>query len=105
VDNRFQRHESLNKQVHQWVETKGFELLPQKQYASKSLSCVKNNLNMDVAGFVKTLREEKKLSIDGGYGKIKGKTFRISNMGNENSDTIDFLLSEMDAIIDRFLPA
>ena len=60
---------------------------------------------MDVAGFVKTLREEKKLSIDGGYGKIKGKTFRISNMGNENVDTIDFLLSEMDAIIDRFLPA
>jgi len=60
---------------------------------------------MDVAGFVKTLREEKKLSIDGGYGKIKGKTFRISNMGNENADTIDFLLSEMDAIIDRFLPA
>jgi len=105
VDHRFQRHESLNKQVHQWIEAKGFELLPQKQFASKSLSCVKNNLDMDVAGFVKTLREEKKLSIDGGYGKIKGKTFRISNMGNENADTIDFLLSQMDAIIDRFLPA
>ena len=30
---------------------------------------------MDVAGFVKALKEEKKLSIDGGYGKIKGKLF------------------------------
>ena len=60
---------------------------------------------MDVAGFVKALREEKKLSIDGGYGKIKGKTFRISNMGNENTETIAFLLNQMDTIIDRFLPA
>ena len=60
---------------------------------------------MDVAGFVKALKEEKKLSIDGGYGKIKGKTFRISNMGNENAETIAFLLSQMDAIIDRFLPS
>ena len=60
---------------------------------------------MDVAGFVKALKEEKKLSIDGGYGKIKGKTFRISNMGNENQESIEFLLSQMDSIIDRFLPS
>ena len=105
VQNRFKRHADLNAQVHKWIEAKGFELLPQKKYASKSLSCVKNNLDMDVAGFVKALKEEKKLSIDGGYGKIKGKTFRISNMGNENAETIAFLLSQMDAIIDRFLPS
>ena len=105
LQNRFDRHEQLNAQVHRWVESHGFELLPEKRFASKSLSCVKNNLNMDVAGFVKCLREERKLSIDGGYGKIKGKTFRISNMGNENSDSISFLLSQMDDIIERFLPS
>ena len=60
----------------------GFVLLPQKQYSSKALTCVQNNRDIDVAGFVKALKE-KKLAIDGGYGKIKGKTFRISNMGNE----------------------
>jgi hypothetical protein len=43
---------------------------------------------MDVAGFVKALRVEKKLAIDGGYGKIKGKTFRISNMGNETEESM-----------------
>jgi hypothetical protein len=26
--------------------------------------------------------------IDGGYGKLKGKTFRISNMGDETDETI-----------------
>ncbi len=104
VENRFSRHAQLNAQVHDWVRDKGFELLPSEEFASKSLSCVRNNLDMDVGGFVKALREEKKLSIDGGYGKLKGKTFRISNMGNEDSSTIDFLLTQMNLIIDRFIP-
>ena len=30
--------------------------------------------------------------IDGGYGKLKGKTFRISNMGDETDETIAVLL-------------
>ncbi|MGA0164844.1 MAG: alanine--glyoxylate aminotransferase family protein, partial [Bdellovibrionota bacterium] len=42
--------------------------------------------------------------IDGGYGKIKGKTFRISNMGNETEDTMTHLLQSMDEILPRFLP-
>ena len=103
VEQRHARHSNLNQLVHNWVEKNGFELLPEKQYASKSLTCVRNNLDIDVSGFVKTLKEEKKLSIDGGYGKIKGKTFRISNMGNESSESIDFLLSQMDEILPRFI--
>tara|TARA_B100001989_G_scaffold224518_1_gene179022 strand:+ start:86 stop:1165 length:1080 start_codon:yes stop_codon:yes gene_type:complete len=102
VEHRHQRHAQLNQLVHDWVSAKGFELLPEKKFASKSLTCVKNNLDIDVAGFVKTLREEKKLSIDGGYGKIKGKTFRISNMGNESSESINYLLEQMDDILPRF---
>jgi aspartate aminotransferase-like enzyme len=30
--------------------------------------------------------------IDGGYGKLKGKTFRISNMGDETDATIAVML-------------
>ena len=103
VERRHARHAQLNELVHQWLESKGFELLPEKQYASKSLSCVRNNLEFDVAGFVKALRVEKKIAIDGGYGKIKGKTFRISNMGNETVDSMNVLLSSMDDILPRFL--
>jgi len=103
VERRHARHAQLNELVHQWLESKGFELLPEKQYASKSLSCVRNNLEFDVAGFVKALRVEKKIAIDGGYGKIKGKTFRISNMGNETIDSMNLLLHSMDDILPRFL--
>ncbi|HAD20825.1 MAG TPA: aminotransferase, partial [Opitutae bacterium] len=103
IEQRHDRHDKLNQIVHQWVEKKGFKLLPEKQFASKSLTCVKNNLDMDVANFVKTLRVEKKLSIDGGYGKIKGQTFRISNMGNETLESIEYLLNQMDEILPRFM--
>ena len=92
VEERHARHSRLNTMVHEWVERNGFELLPQKQYSSKALTCVQNNRDIDVAGFVKALKEEKKLAIDGGYGKIKGKTFRISNMGNETKESIQHLL-------------
>jgi len=105
VEARHQRHSDLNDMVHAWVESKGFELLPEKQFASKSLSCVKNNLEIDLAGFVDTLRQEKKISIDGGYGKMKGKTFRISNMGDETADTMAHLLGQMDEILPRFMPS
>ena len=40
--------------------------------------------------FRQHLREQRKISIDGGYGKMKGKTFRISNMGDET--VIAFLI-------------
>lgn len=102
VQERYDRHHMLNLMVHSWVEKHGFVLLPDKAFASKSLTCVKNNLGINVAGFVKQLKEEKKLSIDGGYGKIKGETFRISNMGNETAETIEHLLTQMDEILPRF---
>jgi aspartate aminotransferase-like enzyme len=103
VEARHNRHAELNQMVRNWVSEKGFELLPEEQFASKSLTCVKNNLEIDVAGFVNSLREEKKLSIDGGYGKIKGKTFRISNMGDETGETIAHLLSQMDEVLAKFI--
>ena len=34
--------------------------------------------------------------IDGGYGKIKGTTFRISNMGDETEKTMQQLYGAMD---------
>ncbi|MGB8465494.1 MAG: hypothetical protein WCE49_11155, partial [Terrimicrobiaceae bacterium] len=51
---------------------------------------------VDVAAWLKRLREKHHMAIDGGYGKLKGKTFRISNMGDETEDTMRKLLEAMD---------
>ena len=93
---RHARHKALNAQVHDWVRSHGFEFFAPEGYRSLSLTCVKNNRDVDVAAWIKALREKHRFVIDGGYGKIKGKTFRISNMGDETPETIADLLAALD---------
>lgn len=93
---RHARHSALNAQVHEWVKARGFEFFAPEGYRSLSLTCVKNNREVDVAGWIKRLRAKHRFVIDGGYGKIKGKTFRISNMGDETPETISTLLAALD---------
>ena len=92
VNARFTRHARLNTKVAAWVTTNGFEFFAPEGYRSKSLTCVKNNLQIDIPAMIQKLRERHHCVIDGGYGKLKGKTFRISNMGDETDQTIDTLL-------------
>ena len=96
LENRFARHEKLNAMVHAWVEKHGFEFLAPDGYRSKSLTCVKNNKEVDLPAIIAYLRANHGLIIDGGYGKIKGKTFRISNMGDETEETMTSLLASLD---------
>jgi len=105
LENRYNRHAQLNAKVHAWAERHGFELLPEKAYASKSLSCLRNNQEVDLPGLNKALREQYRFQIDGGYGKIKGKTFRISNMGDETEETMNALLEALDALLPQYRTA
>jgi aspartate aminotransferase-like enzyme len=103
IENRYARHAKNNSIVHAWVEKNGFELLPEKKFASKALTCVKNNRDMDIAGLNKALKDRYKCVIDGGYGKIKGKTFRISNMGDETEETMTELMNNLDTLLPEFI--
>lgn len=96
IEARHARHARLNAIVHDWVTRRGFEFFAPEGYQSKSLTCVKNNRGIDVAGLNQRLRERHHCVIDGGYGKIKGQTFRISNMGDETDETIGKLLEWLD---------
>jgi aspartate aminotransferase-like enzyme len=51
---------------------------------------------VDVPKLQKLVREQGFL-IDGGYGKIKGATFRISNMGDETAATMLRLYEALDS--------
>ena len=96
VEARHARHAALNTKVHEWVKARGFEFFAPEGYRSLSLTCVKNNREIDIAEWLKRLRAEHHIAIDGGYGKLKGKTFRLSNMGDESAETIDTLLAALD---------
>jgi aspartate aminotransferase-like enzyme len=99
LEHRFERHLETNRLVHEWVQTNGFEFFAQEGYRSVTLTCVKNNREIDVAAFAKRVRDEHGFQIDGGYGKIKGKTFRISNMGDETAKTMQPLLEALTATL------
>lgn len=96
IEARQARHERLNETVHEWVKANGFEFFAPEGFRSKSLTCVANNKEIDTAKLVGLMRENHRIALDGGYGKIKGTTFRISNMGDETDETIGNLLAALD---------
>ena len=96
VEVRHARHAKLNAIVHDWARARGFEFFAPEGYSSLSLTCVKNTREVDVAAWIKRLREKHHMVIDGGYGKLKGQTFRISNMGDETEETVGLLLGALD---------
>jgi aspartate aminotransferase-like enzyme len=96
VNIRHARHRQLNQMVHQWVKERGFAFFAPEGRRSLSLTCVANNRGVDVAAWIKALRLKHHCVIDGGYGKLKGSTFRISNMGDETPESIGKLLHDLD---------
>lgn len=96
LENRYARHARLNGIVAEWVQRNGLEFFAAEGYRSKSLTCIRNNREIDVPALIAKLKEKYHCVIDGGYGKIKGKTFRISNMGDETDETITQLLGWLD---------
>jgi aspartate aminotransferase-like enzyme len=99
LDERFARHERTNALVHDWVRRTEFEFFAEEGFRSKTLTCVKNNKGVDVLELARKLREKHHLVIDPGYGKIRGKTFRLSNMGDETVETVSHLLGCLDDVL------
>jgi aspartate aminotransferase-like enzyme len=93
---RFDRHARTNSLVHDWVSRRGFDFFAEEGFRSRTLTCVKNNRGIDVLKLARDLREGHQLVIDPGYGKLKGQTFRLSNMGDETEETVSHLLACLD---------
>ncbi len=98
LEARYARHARLNGLVHAWVRRHGLDFLPPDGYRSKALTCVKNNKGIDVAALVAGLKKNHGIAIDGGYGKIKGQTFRISNMGDETDASMQIVINALDDV-------
>ena len=99
LEARYARHALLNKTMRAWGQGKGFTLFPREGFGSVTLNCFANNLGYDLPALNKLLKSKHNLMIDGGYGKLKGKTFRISNMGDETPATIAALIGALDSAL------
>ncbi len=104
LENRYARHAKLNQMLNAWATKHGFKNFAPAGAESKTLVCLDNqDGRLDVSGFIKALRAKHNLLINGGYAKVKGITFRISNMGNETEETISHLIECLDDVIPDFI--
>ncbi len=96
---RQERHAKTNAMIAAWGARRGFELFAPEGRRSFALTCFKTPDGFDLSGFIKTLKNKHNFLINGGYGKIKGLTFRISNMGNETEASMQELIDAMDDVL------
>jgi len=100
LEKRYARHKKTNQMTRDWAAGHGFNLFPEAGFESITLCCVNNGAKpggrtLDVAKLQKLVKDQGFL-IDGGYGKIKGTTFRISNMGDETEASMQQLFAALD---------
>jgi aspartate aminotransferase-like enzyme len=100
LEARYARHQKLAQMTHDWASGHGFTLFPEKGFESVTLTCINNGAKpggrvIDVAKLQKLVKDQGFL-IDGGYGKIKGTTFRISSMGDETEASMQQLYAALD---------
>jgi len=100
LDARYARHRKTNQMTRDWATKHGFNLFPETGFESITLTCISNGARpggrvVDVAKLQKLVKDQGFL-IDGGYGKIKGTTFRLSNMGDETEATMNQLYAVLD---------
>ncbi|MDV4149548.1 alanine--glyoxylate aminotransferase family protein [Clostridium sp. AL.422] len=97
LENRFARHLEMAKVVREWAK-KHFELFPDENYLSNTLTTVENNRGIDISALNKELGN-RGFQISNGYGSLKDKTFRIAHMADCQMEDIQELLSNINDIL------
>lgn len=97
VDNRFQRHRDMAAAVRTWGKDR-FGLFAEPGYESDTLTCFGNAAGIDLIALADKMKERNYL-ISGGYGDLKGKTFRLAHMGDLQMADIEDVLGVLDEVI------
>jgi aspartate aminotransferase-like enzyme len=97
LEKRFARHIELANYVRKWAKEK-FDLFAPEEYASNTVTCVKNTREISIADLNQALCKRGYM-ISNGYGKLADKTFRIAHMNEATIMEIKELLSIIDEIL------
>ncbi len=99
LENRWQRHIQMRDTTHNWAHSRGLGLYAQEGYRSPTVTTVANTKGFDIDAMAKFM-SGKGFSMDKGYGKIKGKTFRIAHMGDMQPAILEEILSGLDEFLE-----
>jgi predicted phosphoserine aminotransferase len=101
IENRVARHHHMAAMTREWVARNGFEMFSEEGYHSPTVSTVRNTRGIDISAMNKFLRQNYKMVISSGYGKIKAETFRIAHMGDIQPEHMQALFAAMDDFLAR----
>jgi predicted phosphoserine aminotransferase len=101
LEGRWARHAALANRCRSWAIERGQTLFPEKGRESVGLTCIANQRGWDVKALHDWLLKERGMAMDQGYGKLKGKTFRIAHMADCQVADLDELLGAIDEFTSR----
>ena len=96
MENRFRRHLAMRDRTISWAADHDFTLFAAKGYESPTVTCLNNDRGIDIGALNQFLRS-RDMIISNGYGKLKGKNFRIAHMGDTQMQDLDELLQAIEA--------
>ena len=98
LDSRWERHGEMAKLTREWAINHGQTLFPEEGFESNTITCIDNKQDWNIEKINEKLLK-KGFRMDRGYGKLRGKAFRIAHMGNvELNDLKEFLYNFDEAI-------
>ena len=95
MENVWARHKAMGEFVREWAK-KNFDLFAPEEYASDTLTAVKNTRGINVAETINAIQQKHNTIFGNGYGKLKEDTFRIAHMGDISIDDLKELLGWID---------
>jgi aspartate aminotransferase-like enzyme len=98
LENRWARHQEMASFVQDWAR-EYFGLFSDEDYLSPTLTNVENTRGISVADLNAELAK-RGAQISNGYGPLKEKCFRIAHMGDLTMDDMEWLLAQIEDILD-----
>ena len=98
LDNRWNRHKEMAEFTRNWALNHRQKIFTDKDALSYTLTCIDNVRNWDIEKINLNLLNSG-FRMDRGYGKFKGKAFRIPHMGNVYMNDLSEYLEHMDEVL------
>lgn len=91
----FGRYATASQIVRDGLQSFGFEMFVDKEFAAPIVTGVKARSDFEVSEFMKWLEQERGIAIGGGLGALNGKIFRVGHLGKaaEREYLLDFLFA------------
>lgn len=100
LENRFARHRQMAAIVQEWASASSFAVFAEEGYRSQTVTAIDNSLDVDI-GDLNNFLTKQEMRIANGYGRLKGKTFRIAHMGETRVMDVEALLHAIDDYISQ----